>query len=330
VIPGADGKVYAVTMDGGDLSGWPVVYSTTSWTESSPVIADIDNDGYVDVILGDETRFVSGWDHLGNGLPGFPLAIGDALRATPSVADFDKDGDVDLIAAGWDKAVHVWDFPDMFNPHLVPWGSYRGNLFNDGNTGSELPTGVFNATFQFALRNGYVDLMWQVPPETGYLFHVSRAPVNNGDAGAFVRIATDVAVDADGLVRYTDAGAQPGTGYVYRVESANDPSRSFTTVTVYIAVTRAGLSQNYPNPFNPSTMIEYLVPDGTARKISLVVYDVHGARVRTLVDNAQTGGRHVVEWDGRDNRGNRVSSGIYFYRLTQPGYTGTKKMVLLK
>jgi hypothetical protein len=91
---------------------------------------------------------------------------------------------------------------------------------------------------------------------------------------------------------------------------------------------RFSLGQNYPNPFNPTTTIAFDIPS-TAR-VSLVVYDVTGARVRTLVDGALPAGRHDAKWDGRNDARQPVGSGVYFYRLASAGKTLTKKMVLLK
>ena len=62
----------------------------------------------------------------------------------------------------------------------------------------------------------------------------------------------------------------------------------------------------------------------------LIVYDVSGARVRTLVNEDKTPGSFKVEWNGRDDRGNPVSSGIYFYRMQTPGFSASKKMLFLK
>jgi hypothetical protein len=88
------------------------------------------------------------------------------------------------------------------------------------------------------------------------------------------------------------------------------------------------LAQNYPNPFNPQTTIAFSI---TARShVSLKVFDVNGALVRTLADGTQTAGAHEIRWDGRDDRGASVSSGVYFYRLSTGGFTQTRKMVLLK
>jgi len=90
-----------------------------------------------------------------------------------------------------------------------------------------------------------------------------------------------------------------------------------------------GLAQNYPNPFNPVTTIEYsIVSDGRAH---LAVYDVTGKLVRTLVDEDKPAGTiHSVTWEGVDDYGAPVATGVYFYRLTANGRSTTKKMVLLK
>ncbi|MCI0453139.1 MAG: C25 family cysteine peptidase [Candidatus Latescibacteria bacterium] len=91
---------------------------------------------------------------------------------------------------------------------------------------------------------------------------------------------------------------------------------------------RFALGQNYPNPFNPTTTIAFDVP--STGRVSLIVYDVTGARVRTLVDQSVRAGGHRVEWDGRNDARNPVGSGVYFYRLAANGAVLTKKMVLLK
>ena len=88
------------------------------------------------------------------------------------------------------------------------------------------------------------------------------------------------------------------------------------------------LVQNYPNPFNPTTMIRFSLARNA--HVVLTIYDVRGARVRTLLDEARVPGDHRVVWDGRSDAGVRVSSGIYFYRLTAGNFRETKKMVLLK
>ena len=89
------------------------------------------------------------------------------------------------------------------------------------------------------------------------------------------------------------------------------------------------LYQNYPNPFNPTTTINYEIKSKT--KVKLIIYDVQGRIVKHLVDDSQTPGFYSVQWEGKDNFRNTVSSGIYFYVLkTGTGLFKTNKMLLIK
>ncbi len=96
-------------------------------------------------------------------------------------------------------------------------------------------------------------------------------------------------------------------------------------------ITRYALYQNQPNPFNPDTEIRYEIPDGTThQRVTLSIYDVTGKRVRQLVDRIQGGGLYDERWDGRNDSGSAVSSGVFFYVLRADGQTITRKMVLLR
>ena len=88
------------------------------------------------------------------------------------------------------------------------------------------------------------------------------------------------------------------------------------------------LHQNYPNPFNPTTRINYDVPeDGN---IQLVIYDLMGRKVTTLLNQSQAAGYHHALWDGKNNQGRNISAGVYFFQLRGKNYTKTIKMLLLK
>jgi hypothetical protein len=88
------------------------------------------------------------------------------------------------------------------------------------------------------------------------------------------------------------------------------------------------LEQNFPNPFNPSTRIPFELTHGG--RVTLEVYDVAGRRVRAVLDRALPAGLHEAEWDGRDDGGRGVASGVYFYRMRAGSRTETRRMVLLK
>ncbi|MEA2062940.1 MAG: FlgD immunoglobulin-like domain containing protein, partial [Gemmatimonadota bacterium] len=90
------------------------------------------------------------------------------------------------------------------------------------------------------------------------------------------------------------------------------------------------LAQNTPNPFNPSTSIGFTVAGGASVKVTLKIFTLRGQLVRTLVADAYDSGTYNVFWDGTDNTGNSVSSGVYFYRMKAGDFIRTRKMVLLK
>jgi hypothetical protein len=88
------------------------------------------------------------------------------------------------------------------------------------------------------------------------------------------------------------------------------------------------LKQNYPNPFNPTTTISYNVTK--AGNVKLNVYNMKGQLVKCLVNSKQNVGIHDIAWNGRNNFGEEVSSGIYFYKIENAGKAEVKKMVLMK
>ena len=89
------------------------------------------------------------------------------------------------------------------------------------------------------------------------------------------------------------------------------------------------LDQNYPNPFNPQTTISYKL--NKAAQVKVIIYNMLGQVVHTLVDAKQSAGTHSVIWNSRDSRGQQVTSGVYFYKLeTADGISLTQKMVLMK
>jgi len=107
-------------------------------------------------------------------------------------------------------------------------------------------------------------------------------------------------------------------------DAARRDERSFDLASIVPA--RLVLHQNAPNPFNPSTTIRFEMPEaGPAR---LVVFDVRGRALRTLVDRSLEAGTQSATWDGRDDAGHRLGSGIYFYRLDGVGTSLVRKMVL--
>jgi hypothetical protein len=115
----------------------------------------------------------------------------------------------------------------------------------------------------------------------------------------------------------------------YKIEPRGNPDIAANPVGVPDdAMGRFGLLQNAPNPFNPKTTIAFSLPE--ANDVRLEIYDVAGRKVTTLVDERLGAGDHRVEWNGVASTGDRVASGVYFYKLTSGQDNVSKKMVLLK
>lgn len=88
------------------------------------------------------------------------------------------------------------------------------------------------------------------------------------------------------------------------------------------------LYQNYPNPFNPTTTIRFDLP--RAGKITLKIFNMNGESVRTLIQSQMQPGSYTVQWDSKDDSGNSVASGLYFYQLSAEHFSATRKLLLLK
>jgi hypothetical protein len=126
-------------------------------------------------------------------------------------------------------------------------------------------------------------------------------------------------------VRLHPLGRFSGTVWMDVLEVKKAPP---TSVEEEFLPVSHNLFQNYPNPFNPSTTINYSIPNVSF--VSLKIYDVLGREVKTLVNSEQNTGIYNVQWNGDNNYGSKVSSGIYLYKIEAGNFMMTKKMILLK
>jgi FlgD Ig-like domain len=134
-----------------------------------------------------------------------------------------------------------------------------------------------------------------------------------------------------GTVELVYSNAPSGNPDVYFTEVSITACLPPTTTAVVGGpiVPRAGLGQSYPNPFNPETSIPVVM--SRSGHVRIDVYSADGSRVRNIIDENRAAGTFSVRWDGRDDRGNRLASGVYFYSLAIGGkVVAAKKAVLLK
>ena len=88
------------------------------------------------------------------------------------------------------------------------------------------------------------------------------------------------------------------------------------------------ISSNYPNPFNPVTNIRYQLPE--ISDVKLVVYNLIGQKIRTLVDGQKNIGYYNIQWDGLNDNGHQAATGIYIYRFEAGDFVKSQKMILMK
>jgi M6 family metalloprotease-like protein len=174
---------------------------------------------------------------------------------------------------------------------------------------------------------GSVELEWNVTADEAIDgFRIYRRDVGGGG---------EVSITGGDLLhrqirRYVDTGVKEGGSYRYVVSAVTCDGVEVRSHPVNVSLMAAALMlhQNYPNPFNPTTTISFSLPG--AAHVDLSIYDVEGRLVRTLIEENLPGGARTVAWEGRDWKGNRVGSGMYFYRLKAGKRELVRKMVFLE
>jgi hypothetical protein len=260
-------------------------------------------------------------------------------------------------------ATYYWYLIDTFVAYYLPgYSAPVPTLFDSTSVSTE------NHYFQVIAHTADPYTFYVSEPATGYSVDnlppaAPQALAGEQTQAEAILLTWDPNIEADlshyAVCRGTDPGftpnagnliGEPGTpgmvddewrwdaGYHYKVtaldEHGNESEVAYLGSNV---VTDAGgsrapqatyLGRAYPNPFSGSTRIAFGLAD--AADVSLEVYDVSGRLVRVLVDGNRDARTHEVEWDGKDARGDRVSSGVYFYRLTAGQSTHIRKAVLLR
>ena len=146
-------------------------------------------------------------------------------------------------------------------------------------------------------------------------------------------------VEGEGDIAYIEFEILPGESHdwgdaVLRIQDVQLNEGLIPAVTEQTELSLAvipevyALSQNYPNPFNPETVIHYDLPFPSHVKLS--VYNIMGQKVATLVDGERSAGSHSIVWDGKNNKGESLASGVYLYRMETEGFVQTRKLVLMR
>jgi hypothetical protein len=152
------------------------------------------------------------------------------------------------------------------------------------------------------------------------------------DGGGAMRLATSSYKLSSSLAQ-SITGAQQSTSYKVYTGFWNPWTVEMSPVEedeqdANLRPTHFALGQNFPNPFNPTTIIQYALP--RTSQVQIEIYNVLGQRVRTLVNETQEPGYKTINWDGKDDAGSEVSSGVYFCHIQAGSFVKSMKMTLLK
>jgi FlgD Ig-like domain len=210
------------------------------------------------------------------------------------------------------------------------------------NSWSQIPLPVELIAFNANIAGNQVLLNWKTATEiNNYGFEVERSEIPQaGQASNLASIAVQL-WEKVGFVQGHGNSNSPkeysftdfpsgGISFNYRLKQIdNDGNFEYSNSLEVILDTplKSEALQNYPNPFNPSTTISYKIQSQCRTTIN--IYDLLGKVVATLVNEEKQAGKYEVVWNGKDNSGKKLTSGIYFYRFTAGSFTQINKMILL-
>ncbi len=299
----------------------------SDWDHANSVHAeDIDSDGDID-LLGTASGRSTGAGEIAwfenDGNQVFSMHTIYATSARPSCAiarDLDLDGDIDVVAAVCLFNQIMWfenDGAEGFTQHVIGYGFGRPHAVD---------TADFDRDGDIDVLAGAIDsdkIAWL--ENDGSQTFTQHAITTDFDGAADV-YAADVDRDGDsdilGTAHYDDQikwWENLGPSGIH--DKLSPPWFGFS------------LKQNFPNPFNPSTTITFDLPGTVGDKsVRLTIYDMRGREVRTWVVRDESAGMKTVVWDGRDNSGSPVCSGVYIYtiRMDDSGITVSRKMVVVR
>jgi hypothetical protein len=191
------------------------------------------------------------------------------------------------------------------------------------------------AKFSVEAKPGYIMVSWTTQSETENLgFQIYKSASKDGEKEQVNNKIINGAINSQTRSDYNfeDRDVSANATYYYWLGDVSlDGTIAYHGPIKVIAMaspTEYGLEQNYPNPFNPTTSVTYsLKEDG---QVSLSVYNMLGQLVRTLVNVNQLAGEHTIVWDGLNDRGMLVPTGMYFYVLEVNGFHSVRKMAMMK
>ncbi|MFC1482163.1 carboxypeptidase regulatory-like domain-containing protein, partial [Candidatus Neomarinimicrobiota bacterium] len=219
-----------------------------------------------------------------------------------------------VTAHGWD----IWEY----------WDSGIWSAYSEDNLPPNVPSSVIVASGELANQ---VAISWEAVTNEPVQYYTIYQSVGSAAATKYTN-TTELGAVIDLTVEGEYSYQITATDFA-NLESDKSASGSYTYEYLGFADGRSlpavyALGANYPNPFNPSTTISYQLPE--ASDMVMRIYDIAGRELRTLIQGNVDAGYHRIVWDGLDNGGAPLSTGVYFYRMTASNFSQTRKMILMK
>ena len=249
----------------------------------------------------------------------------------------------DLIAASYKLYIRVWNAPavtgltDAYGNSPIHTMQSDIGQYNCGSVHcvERTSTPVELSSFNVNSEPGKMVLKWATESETENLgFHIYRSTSIDGERERVTTQLINGAINAQSRNEYNwiDSDVQDGVIYYYWLaDIATTGEINFSDSQKAIGIAKPDayeLSQNYPNPFNPTTTIGYALKDDS--DVDLMIYNVRGQLVRTLVSSQQSAGVYNIVWNGKNDQGVSVPTGVYFFRIRANEFESIKKMALTK
>ena len=331
-----DSYVHAFNADRSYVDGFPVQLDNV--VRSTVSVGDVDGDTDLEIATATWSGGLYLINHDGSIVEGFPVSVGGSVQSATSMADMDGDGTPEIILGDNNRMVHVFDadgselagFPVETGGSITA-SAVVGDITGDGEP--DIVVGAGDGTIYGYEADGTTIRNFPIPGSTTGQIPATVA-LGDLDSDGDMEIAVGImGIGANLMVIDYKENASPADlqwpNFGKDVWRSNDFSDVVTAVDDAPEVpAEFGLSQNYPNPFNAKTTIHFSL--GGPGEVTLSVFDLLGRRIRVLQWGFLNAGAHSIVWDGANESGKVVASGIYFYRLESPEDSKTMRMLLLK
>jgi hypothetical protein len=337
IYAGFDSLLHAYDSDGAEMPGFPVQLDDVVWSSAAVGNLDGDPDMEIAVATGSASLYIV--NHNGSLMSGYPVSTTGIIRSAPSLADINGDGDLEVIFGGNDGEIHVFEAASATELAGFPQstdGSVQATPVVGDITGDAQPdiiVGTGSGTIYGFGNDG--DPVRNFPieaPAGGQI--TATAALGDLDNDGDMEIAVGVRSTEQNMIviDYKETASEnnlqwPCFGHdIWRSHNSSDIITSADEPTA--APFRFGLVQNYPNPFNATTTISFSL--STPGEVDLSIFDLLGRKIRSLETGLLNAGQYSLVWDGANNDGKVVASGVYFYRLESAEGSRTMRMLLLK